>query len=601
MRLSEVVVAVTCVSILLLLGAVMHIGSAGDASIKVYNTSAVIIVDGDLNFTSEWNGSSIIMWRSPLNGIEYDRCYLLHNATHYLIGAVLYDPDSNKHDDSFYVYVNFNNKTYEYKVKEKDGVTAYNITNGCSSFSTGAVAVASYSKHHVPYVYLELAIPKSEWEDSTAVRMMFKHKNTYKLEVTSWYPCEANESDPSTWLTIQYITPAGLYNFTMTFLDRDGNNVDYLNNGIGYVRVLYSNGTLYTSMVISGSGASILIPNGTYIVEVCVYDVLVYNATVDVVSNATAQIRLNNLKRVEFPYGSVIGVVETPGTLESIYLDPSRQLGMAISNSSGVVALRLFPRADWNYTFVVTLNALNFTFDPLAPNLLAYIRGYSGVTMMGAPEGYPVVVYANGTVRGYTYKEGVLSLWISNGSYGIYSTTPPFAVVLNGTELRGSSYTFDDVLNVTAVSCDGGLLEVYYENPCSVQLFTTKVAVTSPYSFPGRLKIEVYKDGEPYETRTEGIKVSEGLNIYDIGRYEGAGEYTIRVTVYDEVSGKTVGTATTTFTVPEGEAGFAISSTCLLLILIALVLLICVFVGIRYARALIPHRPRKYVKFGKWK
>ena len=541
------------------------------------------------------------MWRSPLNDVEYDRCYLLHNATHYLIGAVLYDPDSNKHDDSFYVYVNFNNKTYEYKVKEKDGVTAYNITSGGSSFSTGAVAVASYSKHHVPYVYLELVIPKSEWENSTAVRMMFKHKHTFKIDVTSWYPYEGNESDPNTWLTVCYITPAGAYNLTMEFFDRDGNNVSYLNDGIGYVKAYYSNGTLYTSIVISNSTVSIMVPNGTYMLYVYIYDILVYNTTVDVTSNITMQIRLNNLKRVEFQYGSVIGVVEKPGTLESIYLDPSRHIGMAISDSSGVVALRLFPKVDWNYTFVVVLNALNFTFDPLVPNLLAYIEEYSGVTMVGAPEAYPVVMYANGTVRGYTYKEKVLSLWISNGSYGIYSTTPPFAVVLNGTELKSGSYTFDDILNVTAVSCDGGILEVYYENPCSVQLFTTKVAVTSPYSFPGRLKIEVYKDGEPYETRTEGIKVSEGLNIYDIGRYEGAGEYTIRVTVYDEASGKTVGTATTTFTVPEGEAGFVISSTCLLLILIALILLICVFVGIRYARALIPHRPRKYVKFGKWK
>jgi len=601
MRLSEVIIVITCVSILLLLGAVMHIGSAEDTCINVYNTSVSIVVDGSLNFTSEWNGSSIIMWRSPLNDVEYDRCYLLHNATHYLIGAVLYDPDSNKHDDSFYVYVNFNNKTYEYKVKEKDGVTAYNITSGGSSFSTGAVAVASYSKHHVPYVYLELVIPKSEWENSTAVRMMFKHKHTFKIDVTSWYPYEGNESDPNTWLTVCYITPAGAYNLTMEFFDRDGNNVSYLNDGIGYVKAYYSNGTLYTSIVISNSTVSIMVPNGTYMLYVYIYDILVYNTTVDVTSNITMQIRLNNLKRVEFQYGSVIGVVEKPGTLESIYLDPSRHIGMAISDSSGVVALRLFPKVDWNYTFVVVLNALNFTFDPLVPNLLAYIEEYSGVTMVGAPEAYPVVMYANGTVRGYTYKEKVLSLWISNGSYGIYSTTPPFAVVLNGTELKSGSYTFDDILNVTAVSCDGGILEVYYENPCSVQLFTTKVAVTSPYSFPGRLKIEVYKDGEPYETRTEGIKVSEGLNIYDIGRYEGAGEYTIRVTVYDEASGKTVGTATTTFTVPEGEAGFVISSTCLLLILIALILLICVFVGIRYARALIPHRPRKYVKFGKWK
>ena len=72
-------------------------------SITVPETKSVIIVDGSLNMTSEWNGSAVVTWYNPLDGEELDTVYLLHNDTHYLFAAVLYDPDPVD-DDSFTLY-----------------------------------------------------------------------------------------------------------------------------------------------------------------------------------------------------------------------------------------------------------------------------------------------------------------------------------------------------------------------------------------------------------------------------------------------------------------------------------------------------------------
>ena len=81
-------------------------------SITVPETSVTIVIDGSLNMTSEWNGSAIVVWTNPLDGEEYDNVYMLHNDTHYLFAAALYDPDPVD-DDSFTLYVKWGNITYK--------------------------------------------------------------------------------------------------------------------------------------------------------------------------------------------------------------------------------------------------------------------------------------------------------------------------------------------------------------------------------------------------------------------------------------------------------------------------------------------------------
>jgi len=81
--------------------------------VAVPKTSSMIVVDALLNFTSEWNGSAVLVWYNPLSEVELDRVYILHNDSHYFFGAVLYDPD-NVVDDYLTFLVNASGKLYKY-------------------------------------------------------------------------------------------------------------------------------------------------------------------------------------------------------------------------------------------------------------------------------------------------------------------------------------------------------------------------------------------------------------------------------------------------------------------------------------------------------
>jgi len=100
------------------------------SSVLVPKIGNTISVDGALDMISEWNDSVVVPWYNPLGAIELDRVYLLHNATHYFVGAVLYDPDHKTSDDTFYIYVSFGSKIYKYVLNEgSNTVTLYDVTS----------------------------------------------------------------------------------------------------------------------------------------------------------------------------------------------------------------------------------------------------------------------------------------------------------------------------------------------------------------------------------------------------------------------------------------------------------------------------------------
>ena len=578
-----------------------------DSSIAVPESSAAIVVDGVLNMSSEWNGSAVVTWYNPLDGEEFDTVYLLHNGTHYLFAAVLYDPDPVD-DDSFTLYVNWGNTTYKYVLSEgSSAIELFNVTDGEAALSSNGTAVMTSSSPSQSWLYVEMAIPKSEWNSSTTVYTLFVHRHTFKIDTTSKYPEAANTSDPSTWLRVDYKKVLGQNEVVLTFKDRDGNPIDYVADR-SYAEISFLNGTLYTTIAPVGSSVETLLPPENYVVTFYVYGIPVFNTTLDVSGNVTANYTLSNLKRAVTPLGDVVAVVELPGEVGSLYLEPERQIGMLISNSTDPVALRLYPRVAWNHTFATVLNALNFTFNPFTKSLLAYTRGnLSGILMIGAPEEYPVFFFANGTARGYVYNHELeeLSTWLGNGTYKVYCARVPFAVTLNNTALKkGVGYTVDEY-NVTTIVAGDGELKIYYRNPAEVGLAVgdskAKVFVATPYRFNGSYTLRVYSDAEVVASKTGKFVSDVPMTAIEVPLDLEPGTYRVKVTVTDEDSGQTIGVASTTYEVEAPSAPIAPEEEwTYYLILIAIALLaIAVVVSFKAASHTIEDmkaRARRFVK-----
>jgi len=534
--------------------------------IAVPMTSATVVIDGYLDMSSEWNGSAAVAWYSPMDGYEMDTVYLLHNATHYLIAARLYDPDSRA-DDELRIYVGVGSATYEYVMEEgSSAVSRYNTTaGGCAAVPTGAAGTMTRTWHWSHWIYAELAVPKDEWGRAEEVALYFEHLHTHRLTVLSRYPENASPSDTGGWLRASFAEPAEAYSVTLRFLDRGGGEIGYV-SGVGLAEVRFSNGTLYTSVAPNGSSLNLLLPPGNYTVTFYVYGIPVFNTSLSVSSNVTATYSMNNLEHVVTGYGDIVAVVELPGEIGCIYLEPGKQLGMLITNSTEPVALRIFPEVAWNYSFVAVLNAFNFTYNPYTKSLLAYAPGnFSGIMMIGAPEGYPVFFFANGTVRGYVYNHELeeLSAWIGSGTYMVYHIKTPFAVTLNNTALkRGADYSTDP-FNVTALSVGGGELRVYFRNPAMVSLSvagaTARIVITAPYRFNGSYTLRVKSGGATVATRTGSFTASIPLTVVEVPLGDlGPGSYTVEATVVDSDSQQTLGTASTSYlveapTAPEEE------------------------------------------------
>jgi len=555
----------------------------------VCGTSSVAVVDGYLDMGSEWNGSSVMVWYNPLDGNELDTIYLLHNSTHYLIAAELYDPD-NKKDDEFRVYVEFGDITYEYVLEEDSTtVTLYNVTSGTpSSLASNATGIMTESHHCCYWVYVELVIPKEEWGNAADVRMYFEHEHTYRLTVLSRYPEDANSTNKDLWLKVHYVTVLGQYGVELVFKDRDLNPIDYVANK-SYAIIAFENGTIYTTMAPDNSTVKVDLPTGNYTVTFYVYDIPVFMENLTVSVNVTEEYVLNNLKYKEVPEGNVVAVVELPGEIGCIYLEPENHFGMLITNSTEEVALRIFPKLDLNYTFVATLNALNFTYNPFAKNLLAYApSNLSGITMIGVAEDYPVFFFANGSVWGYVYNHELeeLGAWIGNGTYMVYHSKTPFAVTINNTALkRGWDYSADP-FNVTTIKAGDGELRVYFRNPTRVEVTihgdTAKVTVATPYRFGGKYVVKVLRGGEVVEEKSGTFTATAPLTVIDVPLGGlGAGTYEVVAEVTDVDSQRSLGTSEATYEVPQPVPALEERWSYWLLILVIALLSVATILALR--------------------
>ncbi|RLF08482.1 MAG: hypothetical protein DRJ60_00025 [Thermoprotei archaeon] len=574
-----------------------------DSGIAVPETSATVVVDGVLNMASEWNGSAVVTWYNPLDGEELDTVYLLHNNTHYLFATVLYDPDPID-DDSFTLHVKWSNITYKYILSEgSSSVELYNVTDGEAALSSNGTAIMTSSSPSQSWIYVELAIPKSEWNSSTTVYALFVHRHTFKIDTTSKYPEAANTSDPSTWLEVRYEKILGQYKVVLTFRDRDNNPIDYVSDR-SYAIISFLNGTHYTTLAPAGSSIEILLPPENYTITFYVYGIPIFNTTLNVNTNITTTYTLNNLKHVTTAFGNIVAIAELPGEIGCIYLDPEKHLGVLITNSTKEIALRIYPEVTWNYTFAAVLNALNFTYNPFTKNLLAYAPGnFSGIMMIGAPEDYPVFFFANGTARGYVYNHELeeLDAWITNGTYMIYHVKTPFAITLNNIALRKGTDYITDPFNVTTISISNGDLRIYFRNPAEVSLdvasATARITVTSPYHFNGSYTLKIYKGSEIVALIASEFTSSIPLTSIEVPLNLDPGSYRIEVTITDENSKQTIGTASTTYEVAVAPAIPEIGWEYYLLLLVIALLAIAIVVSLRVARHTIEEtREKRYVK-----
>ena len=130
------------------------------AHVTVPKVGNLVVVDAIINLISEWNGSAVLAWRSALSLVEFDRVYILHNSTHYLFAAELYDRDS-KADDELVLYVNASGLLLKYVLEEDStAVRAYNYTGGSWHLFTSAASLsANRSHHHDPWICLLYTSP----------------------------------------------------------------------------------------------------------------------------------------------------------------------------------------------------------------------------------------------------------------------------------------------------------------------------------------------------------------------------------------------------------------------------------------------------------
>ena len=598
-----------------LVGLLSGVAGAGSfpmpRELRVPKTVQTVVVDASLNFTSEWNGSAVLAWYSPLSEVELDRVYILHNGTHYLFGAVLYDPD-HKADDSLTLYVNASGKLYKYVLNEDSSTPyAYNYTGGgWVSITPNATFKASKSACYpwggIPWIYMELALEKGDWDSATSVLLYIEHRHTWKMDVMSRYPEDANATDQGRWVYVEFKELLGQYSVNITLYDRDGGGIDYVANETWAVFSFKVNGSVYTQVAPNTTSISLMLPSENYTVSIYVGGVLIYNTSLNVNTTIVRSYILNNLAKSDTAVGRVIAVVEWRANITSIALDCERGVGTIITNSTKMAMLKMYSKTDWRHT--VVLNAMNFTYDPFANVLKAYIRnGTTGVMFVCASRDYPVFRNATNLVKGYTYsvEERIMDAWVLAGTYSMYKDVPPFTVVLNGSALkRGADYSVN-AFNFTDVVAGAGSLRIYYDNPIGVEAYANEtevvVVVSTPYSFNGRAVIRVYRDGELQTTSYRSLRFSSGINTVEFALPElQAGNYTVRAVVYDDDSGVECGEATGAFSVSgvrEVSVPYVPAELWIIIGLLILVLLLVIAEAMRRSARAVGVRPRRYLRF----
>ena len=223
--------------------------------------------------------------------------------------------------------------------------------------------------------------------------------------------------------------------------------------------------------------------------------------------------------------------------------------------------------------------------------------------MIGAPEGYPVFFFANGTVRGYVYNHELeeLEAWITNGTYMLYHTKAPFAVTINNTALKKGVDYSTDAFNITTINASGGELRIYYRNPAKVEVSMSspkaRIVIATSYRFNGSYTLKVYSGSEIVTLVTGEFVSTVPLTTIEVPLSLDPGTYRIEVTVTDEDSKQTIGTASTSYEVAATPAIPEIGWEYYLLLLVIALLAAAIVVSLRAARHTIEEvREKKYIR-----
>jgi len=557
----------TIIFILLITYCLTEINLVNASPIDTINAPSIssdllITVDAYLNFTSEWNNSACISWYSSLSTTELDRIFIVHSPNYLFIGGVLFDPDKKK-DNSITIFLNYSTQTIKYVVGEDGTLTKYNKTGSTWVVSTtSAIAASNRSDyisllppHNVPWWTFELRIPKTEFNSETTLKITILHEHTYKFTSYSRYPENANTTDPTTWATLTLVSPLG-YNFTLTLLDRDGDPIAYIANDT-WVEIWNAtdNTLLYVLTLDSNAKFSIPLKSGDYTVKTYVYGNQVDEKNYTITADLTSTQTLQNVKKVETPFGFLVVTVGYPSQLVEIDMDCCVGRGVVITNGTEVARVWVDSRARWLHLAV--LYALNFSYTPFTNHLLSYVlNGTTGFVFLTGDYTKPVVYSANNTITSYIYDPYYLELLldVEKGNYRFYSTVNPFAIVLNNTEIDGWEI---DPLNITSLTVEsGGNLRIYFQNPIRMCVglhssqTTLAISVTSPYVFPAKLDVSVKTvRGKLVFSLTKRFETTVPLTLIEIPlNLDPEKSYVAEAKLYDEITGNLV--AEDTFTIP---------------------------------------------------
>lgn len=153
---------------------------------------AVLVQNGNLTLNgnmSLWAGNATVLsYQSLMNPVERDNFYFLHNTTHYLVGARIYDND-NASDEVLNFYFYNGNKTILVQVKE--GNSTAEIYNVSTLTNIGEIHVVStkseMGKVKNPYMNVEFALPMTYLDNATNLRVMIERNS--KLMGGMLYGC----------------------------------------------------------------------------------------------------------------------------------------------------------------------------------------------------------------------------------------------------------------------------------------------------------------------------------------------------------------------------------------------------------------------------
>ena len=511
-------------SILLILVLLMPFASVG---IKASSSNTYLIPEGSTVLDcvlNEWGSALVFYTISPVQNTEYLFFYFMYNDTHLLIAGYLYDPD-NLPDDTVRIYIN-----------TSTGIQVFNITEGSSS--SWFVTVKSLLAD--PYWCFESAIPNSSI-GLHSFRVLIEYESTHVKTHRVYIPYNANMSDPSTWLTLEYyVPPPTAVTIKLNLMDRQNNTLKPIEN-VTLVK-LYNTTWESGYIVALGSSVEYNVSGGLYNVSVMVYGNKVYRFSVDTTQASEYNISIPNVIICNISGGYIVVTVGENSTIEGVLCKTDIGYLSTVVNASADSSVWIDSITPWKY--VCVLFSDNFTYNPISNHLLSVTpRGRNSIVVITG-EDEPVIYSSNSSIIRDTYDPctQLLSVLLNASTeIKIYHTVKPVAVVLNCTALKyNTDWTFDNLLNITSIKTGKGILSVYYAIPVSFTVSSSQkltIFISSPYAFRGRIVI-------PEANIDKSVNIVYGSNKFEFDLP--AGTYTIKI--YDTDSNILLGTTTTTIT-----------------------------------------------------